>query len=225
MYKNTLFLLSLFSLLITPIHAKGLPEITALFSSNIMHKDDNNKHYSQWYIWRTHNKIEISHKQRPYGEIWHKSSHGNVSFEWIRHDKKFKIIYPESDLASLEIQTKWQGKATMINKKLLSYLSLVGTGTVMGQKTERYKGKIGQYSLEIEWMPAISLPAYIKEQSEDSLQVISIKQFYPIGKAPWQRINSDNYDDMDYADIGDNEAHPVARSHIFMGSLTDNQHH
>ncbi len=207
------------------VQATELPDLAAQYETIVTHNGDKKIHRSGWYIWRQPNRIEIQHKTLPYGEVWKRSKMGEVSFEWLRHDKQFKILYEDADLDALQVTSRWETKATLISPQLLKQLKQVGKGRVLGNKTQKYQGKIGAYQVQVEWIPRLKIPAYVKEEKKESTEEMRLIHVYSIGKTPWKRHNSEDYEDMDYSDIGDNEANPITRAYIIMGGLAQPHSH
>jgi hypothetical protein len=183
---------------------------------------------SHWFLWRQADKIEIQSQNKAVGEVWQKLKHGQVEFIWLYHAKQFAIKYTASDLKALQNYPTWSTKTSLVSQALLQRLKKIGAKQVLGYKADIYQGKVDGLQLEIEWIDAIKTPARIRQTDNKATVEVTLLEVYPLKKAPWQPIDSEQYDDMDYADIGDNESHPIARLHMNGKSLSSRhypEHH
>jgi hypothetical protein len=168
----------------------------------------------QWYLWRQQDKIEIQSHNKQIGEVWQRLKHKQVAFSWLYHAKAFAIRYTPSDLKALQTYPDWATKTSIVSPALSERLQKISNKQVLGYKADIYRENIDNYQLEIHWIPAINTPAKIRQTDNKQTTEVKLLAVYPLADAPWQPIESDHYDDMDYADIGDNESHPIAKLHM-----------
>lgn len=178
----------------------------------------------QWYLWRQQDKIEIQSRNKKVGEVWQRLKHKQVAFSWLYHAKAFAIRYTPSDLKALQTYPDWATKTSIVSPALLERLQKTADKQVLGYQAEVYRGKIDNYKLEIHWIPAINTPAKIRQTNSKQTTEVKLIAVYPLAEAPWRPIESDHYDDMDYADIGDNESHPIVKLHMKGMSLNTIQY-
>ncbi len=215
------------------VMANELPEIACLFEVQENQHDDHHDSLHQkqqqphlWRLWRFDKTVQIQQVNGPFGEVWEKLKKEQVAYTWLMHQKKFAIRYEPSDLKVINNQTNWKTKASLISPQLLSLLEkLPEQKVVLGKKTEHYKGRIGALDMEILWLPEYQVPAKIIQKQGDQVTVVSLKAVYLMQDAPWKPLDFDQYDDLDFADLGDNEAHPMARYYLKNMSLATIQYH
>lgn len=179
---------------------------------------------TDWYLWRTETQIEIQDTRSSQGEIWHRLKGGTVEYSWLDHKNRFRVNYPPSDLKATRSNHLWVNRATLISPTLLKYLEKQEATDVLGYNAERYTGRLGDYELEIIWLNQLSIPAKITQKKGTTVSTTELKEVYDLPDSPWKQYASDDYEDMDFADIGDNETHPVARSHLHGTGISANAH-
>ncbi len=217
-------LLLFFALLFTTLQyavAGQFPEIAALYESTTQTVDAHHPAVktSAWRLWRQTNKIEMQGLNTPTGEVWTRLKDGEVAYTWLLHSKQFAINYAPSDLKAIQNNPKWMTKVSIISPELLNKLTLQSKSKAFDYVSETYSGSVGQYQLEIVWLPELKIPASIKQSTNQEITQVKLKQVYPLSEAPWQRLDASRYEDMDFADIGDNEAHPLAKLYLSGNNL------
>jgi len=163
----------------------------------------------KWYFWRTTNDIEVSNAGRSFGEKWTLTDKNEVIYQALYHDKKFLLDFQPADLKILDRQSNWGTKRTLIPKRLLSVLTITQQGEFKGYKMVRYEGKYAGDLYQIDWLTELDLPAKVTKKALNTQVTIELKEIFPLTKSPYKQVDTEKYDDMDYADIGDNESHPI----------------
>jgi len=173
----------------------------------------------EWWLWRQADEVRIRNTHSHIGEIWGRLKNNNLNYQWIDHRHQFVINYPPSDLKSVENYSNFNTKATIISRKLLDQLKKEPGEKVYGYDTEFYSGTVGEYKLAVIWIPQLSIPALIQQKTASESVLVKLQEVTPFSQATLQPVSIDSYDDMDFSDIGDNEANPVARLHMHGLSL------
>ena len=206
----------------------GLADVACLYQTHASNTESGQQDKladKQWYLWRQGSSVEVKGQSSPIGEHWQRLKHNEVALTWLYHDHHFAVRYSPSALKLTGNQTDWTTKASIISPALLKQLKKVGDSTVLGFAAERYQGHIGQYDLDITWIPALSIPALIVQQEDtgnrQQVSRVELIQVYPYQSAPWHPPSHDTYDDIDFADLGDNEANPMVR--LFMHGIEQQQ--
>ncbi len=207
----------------------ALPEVACLYRTitkdlKYHHKKTTDK-TSQWHLWRYKNKIQIRNLETPIGEIWQQLKGGDIAYSWLFHDKKFVINYTSSDLKAIKNNPNWLSKANIISPELLKRLTHQSNSRVLGYIAENYVGKIGEFTIEVTWLPKLKIPAAIKQTTATQKTLVMLEKVYPYSDSPWKPVNIDNYQDMDFADIGDNEADPLLNFYMEKMSFISSFHH
>jgi len=190
----------------------ALPDIAALFRTRVVkYSEQPPARGTAWYLWRTGDSVEIFNPTSQIGELWERLKGKDVAFTWLYHARQYAVQYSPSDLRSIENKPDWDAKSHLISPALLSRLEKTGQTMVLGYHAERYEGRIGEYELALTWIPKLSIPAFIRQKTDQQVSEVVLDEVYTYKRAPWKPIPHDDYDAIDFADLGDNEAHPVVR--------------
>jgi len=174
-----------------------------------LHHHAAEKPAAKWYFWRTANEIEVSNAVQSFGEKWTLTDKSKVMYQALYHDKKFLLDFQPADLKILGKKINWEAKTTLIPKSLLKSLVKKQEGTFNGYKMVRYEGVHAGTEYQIDWLPELDIPASVSKTVANKQVITVLKQVFPLNKSPFKQLITEKYDDMDYADIGDNESHPV----------------
>jgi len=174
------------------------------------HRDQNEyaQKTNKWFFWRTEKTIEVANGERTFGEKWTITGNKQVFYQALYHDKNFLLDFQPTDLKILNKKTSWEIRSTIFPKRLLKQLKQTTKNKFNQYDRVHYKGKIAGVDYKIDWLPKFDLPARIEKSSPDKV-VIELKEIYPLAKSLYQQQSTEKYEDMEYADIGDNESHPV----------------
>lgn len=140
------------------------------------------------------------------GKVWLRDDKGNISLQRLFHKQQRSIEYAPSDLRSLGRYPEWKHRAQLVGPGLLSRLTKTDMVTVQGYKAERYQGQLNGMDIEILWLAEYRLPALVRRVVADREVSIHLLELHPLESAPWQAKDVSNYQTMDFADMGDNEA-------------------
>ena len=164
---------------------------------------------SKWYFWRTAKQVEVSNEEMNFGEKWISNGKQTVFYQVLYHDKKFLIDFQPTDLKILGKHVSWEIRSTLFPQNVLQQLQKKGPGTFHQYKTVHYQGTVAGVSYQVEWIPELELPFRVEKYNGNNTIITELKEVYPLDKTPHKQLISDNYEDMEYADIGDNESHPM----------------
>ncbi len=163
----------------------------------------------KWYFWRTNTMVEVSNEEQSFGEKWLLNDKEQVFYQALYHDKKFLLDFQPADLELLGRKTNWSVRSTIFPQNLLKNLKQKTVSHYNQYEKIRYEGEIAGIEYKIDWLPEFNLPFRIEKKTSDETLVIELKEVYPLTETPYKQQLTETYDDMDYADIGDNESHPV----------------
>lgn len=219
MIKSYLYIWVCIALLLlsTVIHAAPKVEVykpvAALYETRTIQlarrPQSNNQ---RWHIWRTARKIENQSTDGASGEVWLRDSKDNISMARLFHKEKRIIEYTSGDLRALGLYPEWNDRAELIDSSLLSRLKLTGTEMVLGYKAQRYQGQLNGVDMEILWLAEFRLPALVRRVLADRDISMHLLEIHPLASSPWKQKDISDYQAMDYADMGDNEADPFISS-------------
>jgi hypothetical protein len=163
----------------------------------------------KWFFWRTGKMVEVSNAKQSFGEKWRLSDNGTVFYQALYHDKHFLLNFQPADLKILGKKADWGIRSTLFPQKILEQLDQKQGGKFQQYAMVHYQGKVAGIEYQIDWLPKINLPVRVEKSSAGKKLVTELKEIYPLAQTPYKQLASEKYEDMDYADIGDNESHPV----------------
>jgi hypothetical protein len=163
----------------------------------------------KWFFWRTDKTVEVSNAEQSFGEKWTLSNQDTVFYQALYHDKKFLLDFQPADLKILGKKTNWELRSSLFSQKLLKQLEQKHSGKFKQYVMVHYQGKIAGTEYQIDWLPELNLPARVEKVSLGKKVVTELKEIYLLAQTPYKQLANEKYDDMEYADIGDNESHPV----------------
>jgi len=164
---------------------------------------------AKWFFWRKAKEVEVLNAAKNFGEKWTLTSKQEVMYQSLYHDKKFLLDFQPADLKILGKQTNWDIKKTLLPKSLLKSLTQKQTAKFNDYKMIRYEGDVAGIQYQIDWLPELKLPSRVVKKAFNKQVITELKELFPLDKTPYKQFETEKYDDMDYADIGDNESHPV----------------
>ena len=164
---------------------------------------------TKWYFWRTDKTVEVSNAEQSFGERWALTNKNTVFYQALYHDKKFLLDFQPADLKILGQKANWEIRSTLFPQKLLQQLEKKKSGKFKQYTVVHYQGKVGGIEYQIDWLPNLNLPARVEKASLGKKVITELKEIYPLAQSPYKQLVTEKYDDMDFADIGDNESHPV----------------
>lgn len=195
------------------------PDVSAVFESNIIVAG--RPQVTEWTLRRTANRIEILERRNDTGEIWSRDEKGNISFERVFHKQRRVLDYSAADLRSLDNYPEWDKIAEVIDAQLLgAALKHVGTTRVMGKTAERYRGRLGNTSMEVTWLPQDRLPYKVKQSGPNQQTEIKLKRL----SAATPTSSAEDltaYTRLDYADLGDDPSDPFFKR---LSEAAEHQH-
>lgn len=174
------------------------------------HQDKQAQKPEKWFFWRTDNTVEVANEEQSFGEKWTITDNKHIFYQALYYDKKFLLDFQPTDLKILNKKTNWKVRSTIFPQRLLKQLRQKTTSKFNQYDKVRYEGEIAGIEYKVDWLPELNLPARLEKSASNKFVVIELKEVYPLSQSPYKQQSTDNYDDMDYADIGDNESHPIA---------------
>ena len=205
------------TILVTTAAKAEMPDVSCVYQTSIQVVPEANGHShhqqmqnsSKWYFWRTAKQVEVANEEQSFGEKWTNYNQKNVFYQAIYHDKKFLLDFQPADLKILGKQSSWELRTTLFPQSMLQQLQQKDSGRFQQYETIRYQGMIAGNSYQVDWIPELKLPLRVEKKTANKTIVTELKVVYPLDKSPYKQLVSNNYEDMDYADIGDNESHPI----------------
>lgn len=194
-------------------------DISSVYETRKVMMSDTQAHHRQkkqalkpekWFFWRNNKEVEVSNAEQTYGEKWIKTDKQQIHFQALYHDKQFLLDFQPADLKILGKKTNWETRSILFPQTVLEKLERSKTkGSFLGYETYHYQGIVAGINYQVDWIPQLELPARIIKTVANNKTVIKLKEVYSLSETPYKQFDTDKYDDMDYADIGDNESHPI----------------
>lgn len=194
-------------------------------SENQRHQEKYAQKPTKWFFWRTDKTVEVANEEQSFGEKWSITDKKYIFYQALYHDKKFLLDFQPADLKILGKKTKWDSRSTIFPQSLLKQLKQKSVSTFNQYDKVRYEGKIAGIEYKVDWLPEFNLPARLEKNSSAQMVVIELKEIYPLSKSLYKQQSTEKYDDMDYADIGDNESHPVVAQQQHSGGIGYSHQH
>ena len=146
--------------------------------------------------------------------------------EMFRHftEANRSIHYSFSDLGALQARKTWQQVSEMLPSQWLEALTKSGESQFEGFKVNQYQGSIGEYQIELSWIPAVNQPASVKIIKGEHITEMHITQLSHAKQYTALLSEWDSYYSVDYADIGDMENDPFVSKMINQGFIEHTHH-
>lgn len=193
--------------------AAPLPPVMATYRTIL--NDDTGETAPAWSFLRIGNELEIRHAV--IGEHWTLLGDDKSAYSWIHHGEKAVVHYTPADLEMLHAGKGWDAHATLIDPELIAKLEKTGMTTVLGYPAVIYRGTVNGQALEVHWLPDFSLPGIVVQQAGGNVMRIELLSVSTPDGNTAAFTDLDSYFDLDFADIGDNEAHPILRRLLYGG--------
>ncbi|MBB6521231.1 hypothetical protein [Pseudoteredinibacter isoporae] len=163
-----------------------------------------------WTLWRKPGLVEVLNQHSQRGNRWILSRSGSLTYQDISHKHRFKILYQTSDFKSLEMKPVWWQKNTLLKKEWLQKFKKKSRAHYKGLVTEEYEGRVGNTAIRFVWLPSLQIPLEFEERKKDRTLRHRLVEHHELNVSPWSWPESEDYDDMDFSDLGDNESHQIA---------------
>ncbi len=185
----------------------GLPMLAAEYITT------KNKSAVRWHFFRHNNRIDIDNTTAHTGEVWQRDGK-IVLMRQLFHDDRKGVEYQMDDFNVLDMKPSWQKQALLIDPQTLESLQETGSGWLAGHPARYYRGEVNGQQFTVQWLVDLNVPYSIERRHGDEKEVTQMQAVYLLAQSPWQYNNGDDYEIMDYTDLGDRERDPfVMRVH------------
>ncbi|MCE9685220.1 hypothetical protein LZP73_03195 [Shewanella sp. AS16] len=140
--------------------------------------------------------------------------------EYVRYfpREKRSITYRKGDLRALNIQYDGDSLYHLVPSKLTTELEPGAQSRQGCFATQAYRGERHGASLDLAWIPALALPyGFSHHQGQDGLSY-QLVDASPLSAAEFDAMIAD-YQDLDFADVGDSESDPFIAKMIHQGFI------
>lgn len=199
--------------------AEALQPVAAEYVTTYRHAHDEKTHTTEkgkaeteesvvrWHFFREQKRIDIDNVASYTGEAWLRDGKLILMRQFFHDDRK-GVEYQNDDFTLLGMQPSWQRQALLVDPVELQQLRESGTEWRDGHPLRSYKGEIKGQSVEIDWRVDLNVPQRIARKKGDEQEITELQAVYPLAQSPWQYRKGDDYELINYADIGDMERDP-----------------
>lgn len=168
----------------------------------------------EWLVWKYTNRVQLQQKGASYSVIWERMKDGALLRREVYPYYKTVVTYQPGDAVILGVGSSWEDNASLFDGSLLASLQAKGEGQLHGRHGELYEGKLHGHFYRIVWDSGINIPLVMEIRGARSMERITLTEsFDPDRDKRYIRPDAnDDYDNIDYADIGDEEAHPLVQA-------------
>ena len=195
--------------------ADSLPELQARFETTQCATPCKKPVKREWFMLREASQVELRDLNDDHSDLWRLQADGSLDYVYLMHGQQRAIDYNPVDLRLLGINTsesKWHGLSQLVSREELDGMQKKAGRSYQGMATEIYKGKIGDIQTEVTWIPELAIPLKLQYRYPKHTVTVQLKQRYQ-GKlpiAPTTEAMLQDYQHVDFTDIGDMEHDPIA---------------
>ncbi len=212
---------------IVDLSSENLPRVAAEYVT--MHEGEEHEHehrttdadHVTWRFWRDGQQIVIERPQLELGELWQRDGK-TVIHRKLYHADQRAIEFQEDDLRMLGAKPSWQKLALLVDPKILDQLSAGDLEWPDNHPVREYRGKIGDSQWHIVMRMDLGLPILVEREHDGVSEHTELLNAYELTKSPWQPAQTNDYDIIDYADLGDKEYDPFV---IKVQAQMGHEHH
>lgn len=172
-------------------------------------QDDEAPRRFQWRLWREQDRILTENLAAGTAELWQRDGQA-IFHHRIFHADHHSIEYRNDDLIVTNTAVNWPQRMTLIDPALLSQLTLKRSGWRDGVPYQRYVGEYADASWDITVRPDLMLPLKMVRIHDGLREETTLQQTLSLNDAP-APTPFDDYQVIDFADIGDRHDDPFVR--------------
>ncbi|MGZ8225202.1 MAG: hypothetical protein ACXWT3_01025 [Methylococcaceae bacterium] len=198
---------------------EGLGEISATTSLACRFEKrigaENNPQSSNWYFWRAPQRTETRDQLSGQGEIWERNNAGQFFYTRLFYNERVALEFTQGDLTATGAAPSWAQLTSLINPKTLGKeLPLLGKENAGNITVEYYSGALKGVLTEVDWLPALQLPARIVKKTPEGNLTLTLSECGNSAKlalSPISKAELDTFRHLDYTDLGDMEDDPMVQ--------------
>lgn len=169
-------------------------------------------------IYRNHDHIIYDYPQGKVADMWYLEPNDQLSLSRYFAQEKRAIDYDSSDLKNIGNSERWDKLYQLIDISHNQPLSHTDQGCM---SVDEYKDD----HKTVHFLTTYKLPKSITFSHNDSKRVYTLDDIQTSDEITAKIQQFNDYEAMDYADIGDNEADPFINKMITMGFIEHTEHH
>lgn len=163
---------------------------------------------SEWLFWRSAQRVEMTIPGQQSGEAWWLDGKALFYQKLFHADKKI-VEYQQADLEGLAVATDLRSRQLLLEPQVLQQLTVRGQRWQDGHPLLELEGTVNQIAYRVDWRTDLNLPQYLRKQdARGNRETTRLRQVQPLAQATVTPPDSQGYDVIDYADLGDRERDP-----------------
>ena len=172
---------------------------------------------SNWYFWRQEHRTETHDELSNQGELWENSKPGEFFYTRLFYNEHVALEFTQSDLlATGAVIPSLQQLNSLVDPKTLGKeLILQRKDNATDMAVEYYTGAINNIATEVDWLPALQLPARLVKKLPEGTLTLILGECGTGGSKfavkPISKTELDNFRRFDYTDLGDMEDDPMVQ--------------
>lgn len=175
------------------------------------------KSEQNWRYIRQANKVVFYYPMRNVAEQWMRNEKQQLAFErWFLTPKRV-IQYENGDLKSIGQDQQWRAVSQVLNPEILSQLEPQASTRYLCWQQDNYQGEKNGIQIKVAWLPQLNLLRRISWVQGEQQKSITLQQLQSLEQVKSIFTQRETYAEMDFADIGDNEADPFVATMIDQG--------
>jgi hypothetical protein len=156
--------------------------------------------------------VEVHDAQTGLVERWERESgSGRLYYLRLFPDVRRAIEFQPNDFGAAQVTSDWDVVRTVIGSAALDRLKPRGERRVAGHRARRYAGEIDGFSVDVDWMADVELPARVQRTAPGFRQELRLTTLQRGPDAAAQLISPGqlkSYEVIDFADLGDRHGDP-----------------
>ncbi len=161
----------------------------------------------QWRLWRDADRIVTENLTAQTAELWQRDG-ADMFHLRIFHEDQRSIEFRNDDLEITGTAVNWSQRSLLVDPQLLPQLSLRSTGWQGDVPYHRYVGEVGHTQWDITLRTDLMLPIKIVRTHDGIRETTLLQQAHVLADAPSAPTRFDNYEVIDFADLGDRTHDP-----------------
>lgn len=220
-WVNIVILVALFTAMITQVRAEDSRDCSQNHGSiGAKYQVEKDGKISTFSLWRQQNRVAIQHHKQGVTELWERLPNQQIRLIRAFDHYQRAIEYQPNEVKLRNAEVTWQKKYQILPNAFLKRMTLRGSQGTGCQLTLYYRYQHQHVTADIAWLKSWQLPSkQTIKRGRDTETITLIEKVLGSKKVNAVFSALDDYDMMDYADIGDNESDPFLAKMLRLGYM------
>lgn len=161
-------------------------------------------------LWRKPDLVIREEVETGIADYWQQDHHTIIQKKFF-HNERRGVEFQQADLQMLNKLPQWQPLACLLDTAVISQLTEVDTGWSEGVPVRRYEGRLNDTQWRIDVRTDLMVPVRIERENAERHETLALVNAWPLSESPRQPVAVDQYNVIDFADIGDMEYDPFVK--------------